>query len=125
MKKIILILFFCFTAFCCFGQTLTCFTSKTLASNGVSTATEDNPGWIRLTKIGADKLAVEYQTELIKDQIMFYKQYDEPDHYASLVRMSDGRQEMCEFKFSQIEGVAIIYTRAGKIEYLFRIDHIE
>lgn len=125
MKKIILILVFCFTAANCLGQTLTCFTSKTLITNGVSTKTNDNPGWIRLIKIGVNNLAVEYQTELIKDQIMFYKQNDDPNHYASLVIMPNGRQEICEFKFTQIEGVSVIYTRAGNLEYLFRIDHIK
>ena len=125
MKKLILILVFCFTAASCLGQTLTCFTSKTLITNGVSTKTNDNPGWIRLIKIGVNNLAVEYQTELVKDQIMFYKQNDNPNHYASLVIMPNGRQEICEFKFTQIDGVSVIYTRAGNLEYLFRIDHIE
>lgn len=125
MKKIILILVFCFIATSCLGQTLTCFTSKTCVRNGVSTETGNNPGWIRLTKIGINQLAVEYQTELIKDQIMFYKQNNDQNHYASLVIMPNGRQETCEFKFAQIEGVSVIYTRAGKLEYLFRIDHIE
>ena len=125
MKKIILILVFYFTAASCFGQTLTCFTSKMLISNGVDTKTNNNPGWIRLIKIGVNNLAVEYQTELIKDHIMFYKQNDNPNNYASLVIMPNGRQEICEFKFTQIDGVSVIYTRAGNLEYLFRIDHIE